>query len=292
VGRKWAWALSALDRRLGGLLHAATGIWDEHEYGLQAIHPVGPRVPEEDQYLMVHIWSSMAGWLYTVLLDEAQSYIYFDTTWSERTKRRVMAFYESCVRRHLYAHGGSNSTRHYLSKSPPFSPMVDALYARFPSARVIYLVRNPLDVIPSYLSLLEYTWDMLGVEMKGRQAKDFVLHMAGHWYRYPLRRLERAPQDRYIVVRFDDMVTDPEGTVQAIYRRFGFEGSPAYAQELQQATERSRRYRSQHEYSLEEMGLTRVEVVREFEDVFERFGFDTREDQELPVPTMGSEHAW
>jgi DNA-binding PucR family transcriptional regulator len=101
--------------------------------------------------------------------------------------------------------------------------------------------------------------------------------MARHWYSYPLERLERAPQGSYIVVNFDDLVNDAEQTIAEIYRRFGFDISPAFAQVLQEEAEKARNYRSRHEYSLEQMGLTREQIVAKYKDVFDRFGFDIRD---------------
>ena len=105
----------------------------------------------------------------------------------------------------------------------------------------------------------------------------YALDMTRHWYRYPLERLDRLPQDRYAIVKFDDLVADPERTVTDIYHRLGIELSPDYARLLHSQAARERRYRSRHKYALEELGLNREQIVAEFQDVFERFGFDTRD---------------
>jgi hypothetical protein len=65
---------------------------------------------------------------------------------SEKEKQRVMNFYKRCLQRHVYAYGGRKI---YLSKSPSFSASVDSIYKTFPDARIIYLVRNPMEVVPS-----------------------------------------------------------------------------------------------------------------------------------------------
>jgi hypothetical protein len=164
-----------------------------------------------------------------------------------------------------------------LSKNPSASPKVDALYTSFPGARIIYLARSPLEVIPSYISLLDYAWGVVGDPVQPYGARDFVLEMARHWYSYPLERLERAPEASYAVVNFEDLVRDAERTVADIYDRFGFEMTPAFAQVLREEAETARSHTSRHEYRLEEMGLTREQIVADFGDIFERFGFDTRQ---------------
>jgi hypothetical protein len=277
--RKLVRALAALDRWLGSPLHRQMAAWEKRWQEQNVVHKVTLRVPEEDQYLFVHIWSTLAVWLFSAILEEGAPYTYFDTAMSGAEKRRVMNFYQRCIQRHLYAHGGDHrQAEHYLSKNPSSTPKVDTLYEFFPEAKIIYLIRNPLDVIPSYVSLLDYTWNVLGDPLWEYGSRDYVLDMARHWYSYPLERLGRAPRDSYIVVNFNDLVSDAEQMVADIYSRFGFDISPAFAQVLQEEAEKARSYRSKHEYSLKQMGLTREQIVAQYEDVFDRFDFDTRDD--------------
>ncbi len=275
--RKVFWALSWLDRRLGGPLHRLLGMLEETWQDENVVHRIALRAPEEDEYLLVHIFSSLKIWLYAAMVDEAARYTYFDSQMPKQERERIMTFYERCVRRHLYAHG--EGERHYLAKNPHFSPMVDTLYHTFPDARIIYLVRNPLDMIPSYVSLKEDEWQLLGNPVQEYASREYILDMADHWYSYPLERLEQAPRDSYIVVNFNDLVNDARRTVAAIYDRFDLELSPAFDEILRQVAKRARRHDSEHEYSLHEIGLTREQIVTRYRHVFDRFDFDTREQQ-------------
>jgi len=275
--RKVFWAISRLDRRLGSRLHRLVGMLEETWQEENVVHRIALRAPEEDEYLLVHIFSSLKIWLYVAMLDEAWPYTYFDSQMPEEQKERIMTFYTRCVQRHLYAH--REEEKHYLAKNPHFSPMVDTLYDYLPGVRIIYLARNPLDMIPSYISLKEEEWQLLGDPLEEHASRDYVLEMADHWYSYPLERLEQEREDRYIVVNFNDLVNDAGHTVRTIYARFGLEVSPEFDRVLEKATEWSRSHESEHEYSLGEMGLTREQIVTRYRHVFERFGFDTREAQ-------------
>jgi hypothetical protein len=275
--RKVFWTLSRLDRRLGGPAHRLLGMLEESWQEENVVHRIAIRAPEEDEYLLIHIFSSLKIWLYAAMVDEAAPYTYFDSQMPEEKKERIMAFYKRCVQRHLYAHGDKD--RHYLAKNPHFSPMVDALYEHLPGAKIIYLARNPLDMIPSYISLKENEWQLVGSPVEEYGSREYVLDMAEHWYTYPLERLEQAPEDSYIVVNFEDLVTSAQETVREIYHRFGLEMNAAFDEILQQAAERARNHESEHDYSLHEMGLTREQIVTQYEEVFERFDFDTRGEQ-------------
>jgi hypothetical protein len=184
-----------------------------------------------------------------------------------------MAFYCRCLQRHLHAHSAGGLQ--YLAKNPALTPKIDSVLRWFPDARIVLLVRSPLEMVPSFVNMMQFSYRVLGVPEASNALRDFVVDMARHWYTYALQRLDRAPQENYIIVRYDDLVADPAGTVSRIYARFGFEISPAYAQLLHSEAERARGYRSRHAYSLEGTGLTHEEIVSQFQDVFERFGFPT-----------------
>jgi hypothetical protein len=277
--RKVVRALAAVDRRLGGRLHGWLLAGERYFQEDNVMHRMALWEPEEDQYLFLHIWSALVVWILSAILEEAMPYTYFDSRVPRAERERVMRFYRRCIQRHLYAHGGGRGeARRYLSKNPFATPKIDTLYEFFPDAKFIYLARNPLDVIPSYVSLLDYSWKFFGDPLEDYASRDYVLAMARHWYSYPLERLQRAPEGSTVIVNFDDLVGDPERTVAETYRGLGFEIGPAFARILRETAEEARSYRSRHRYSLEQVGLTRERIVAEFADVFERFGFDTRGD--------------
>lgn len=274
--REIAGALSALDLRLGNPVHRLMGMLEETWQEDNVVHKIALRAPEEDEYLLVHIFSTLKIWLYAAMLDEAERYTYFDSRMPEDEKHNMMRFYKQSLQRHLYAH--RDSDKHYLAKNPQFTPMIDTLYEYFPDIKIIYLVRNPLDMIPSYISLKEKEWRLLGNPMEKYASREYVLDMAEHWYRYPLDRLAEAPENSYILVNFNDLVDEAARTVAEIYERFGLEINPTFAQILQKAARNARNHESEHNYALEEMGLKREQIVSRYRDIFDRFGFDKRDD--------------
>jgi hypothetical protein len=53
---------------------------------------------------------------------------------------------------------------------------------------------------------------------------------------------------------------------------------------VDQAVEETLAFNSDHIYSYEEMGFTREQIVEIYSDIFERFGFDTREHEFAGTP--------
>jgi hypothetical protein len=272
--RRIVMAAAALERRFGApcrrLLQRVEQRWDA------SMHRISLSAPEEDDYLLLHSWSALTTGLSAGLLGEARPYTYFDYALPHSERRRIMKFYRRCIQRHLHAEAlERGGARRYLAKNPALCPKLESVLEEFPDARIIYLVRNPLEVVPSYLDMLQFSWGAVGVAADRAALRDYVLDMAAHWYRYPLERLAALPVDRYLIIKYDDLTRDAEHTVRKIYAHFGLSLEPRFAEVLRSEAAKARRYRSRHEYALEKLGLSRQRLVAELADVFERFGFST-----------------
>lgn len=265
----------ALDRVLGRPLtrgrEHVEDVWREQN----VMHRVSLNEPEEDDYLLLHAWSALTTGLSSGVLSDALPYTYFDSALPKPRRDRILGFYHRCLARHLHAHRREPGDT-YLAKNPALCPKLETLYEHFPDARVIYLARNPLEMLPSYVSMMEFSWRAVGLPVHGKHRRalhDYLFEMAGHWYRHGLEVVDRTPEHQAVVVRYDDLVTDPDRTVRRIYERFRLEVDDHFAEVLRRATETARRYESRHDYGLDELGLSRERIESEFADVFERFGF-------------------
>jgi hypothetical protein len=283
-------ACGALLERMGFSLNKRLERIERGWHEQAVMHKVSLTEPEEDDYLLLHIWSALTTGLSAGLLKEAIPYTFFDMALRKEKKHRIMAFYKKCIQRHLHANQcDQNTRRHYLAKNPALCPKIDTLLEELPGAKIIYLVRNPLEMFPSYLSMMAFSWQILGIPIDDTKLRDYILEMSRHWYRYPLERLKEAPEESYVIIRYNDLVNDPEGTVATLYRRFGFQISPYFAQVLREEAAKARLFRSRHRYLLDETGLSRDQIVSYYREVFERFRFDTSEPgssrRELSEPT-------
>lgn len=271
--RKFLKALARAGRAVGAPIQRRLRRLERDWQRENVVHRLAIHAPEEDEYLFIHIFSCLKIWSFAAMLEEARPYVYFDSEMDPEEKDRILDFYARMLQRHLFMHQGEGS--HYLAKNPNFSPMVDSLLDRFPDAKFIYLVRNPLEAVPSHLSLKEKEWKMLGSPLEPYASREFIVESSEHWYTYPLQRLEEEGDEAYMVVNFHDMVDHPGETVRRIYEWCGLEITPAYEEELWKATRRSQNHESDHQYSLGEMGLEREELVSRFRQLFDRYGFST-----------------
>ena len=235
------------------------------------VHRFRLREVEEDENLFIHIFSTMRIWSFAAMEEEAEPYIYFDQQMSAEDKTRIMDYYESCLQRHYYYHCQTNS--HYLSKNPNFSPTVKTLLEKFKDAKFIYLIRNPLEAVPSHISLKEREWQSLGSPLTRYACKDFIMKSSEHWYDYTLNELKKLPSDQAVIIKFEDLVKDADRTVHDIYSKFGLDVTPEFQEILEEETTKARNHVSKHHYSLEEMGIDKEEMLDRFQDVITEFGY-------------------
>ena len=206
-------------------------------------------------------------------MDELPDYQHFDQALTPAHKQRIMRFYKSMLQRHLYATGA----KYFVAKNPAFSPKIETLSEFFPDARIIYLVRNPLDMLPSTVSWINYARRQFTEPVEKFLYIDEILDLTQHWYRHPLAYLDAHPTPRHLLLGYDELIQNPEGVIRGFYEQFGYPDQPALDKIVTEAVAETLAYKSDHAYSYEEMGFTRQQIIELYAEIFERFGFDKRE---------------
>jgi hypothetical protein len=226
------------------------------------MHKTGLTEIEEDSHIFFHIWSTYDLFAFFPFPELIRPYIYYDEQMPEEQKEYEMAYYQEVLKRHIY----TNKGRRYISKSPQYSPKVKTLHQQFPDAKFINIVRSPLNVIPSSVSMFSNHWKTYGEPSEDypHEASDVIQEQAKHWYLYPHQYLKKLPQDQYFVLRYNDLVSDPKSAIEAIYERFGLKMTVTYQAILAEESEKAKQYKSRHKYSLKRMGLNRRKILREF----------------------------
>lgn len=268
--------ISRLDKKhLGNFLHRILHAFDRATLGKIKIHPISFFQPEEDENIHLHIWD---GYFVTFLfpfMDEFPDYVHFDEALSPEHRHRIMSFYRSMLQRHMYATG----KKYFVAKNPAFSPKIETLVEFFPDARIIYLTRNPLDMLPSTISWINYARRQATDPKETWLYIDEIVDMTQHWYRHPLKYLDSHPSPRHLILNYDDLIQRPEHVLRLFYEQFGYPDKPGLDHIVDEAVKETLTFRSDHDYSYEEMGFTREQIVELYADIFERFGFDKREDE-------------
>jgi hypothetical protein len=247
---------------------------DQRSLGQVRIHKISLFEPEEDENILLHAWSTFFVSFMFPFLGDLPPYQFFDEALPAAEKARIMGFYRSCIQRHLYATGGKH---YFVAKNPAFSAKIETLMEFFPDARILYLVRNPLDMLPSTISWLSYAWKVFSTPDEKYLYRDQVLALTKYWYHHPLSVLDKNPSTRRLILNYDELIRWPEQIIRSFYDQFGYSESAGLEKIIAEAIEETRTHHSDHVYKYEEMGFTHAEILREFDEIFARFNFDRRE---------------
>lgn len=269
--RKILLGLAALDRRVGAPFKRLVA-WFERTAlgGLDDIHRVSLSDPEEDYLALAPIYACYLMILPFPFPEDLGHLAFFDDQTPRADKERIMAFYKTCLQRHLYVHGTEKTL---LSKNVSFGPMVETLAQVFPDGRVIGTVRNPLHAVPSHISSMLEGAALFDNDTRGDTFRDQMIEVQRYAYSHLADVLPRLPRSRHMLLRMEDLQEDLEGVIRTLYARFSFSMTPAYEALLKRRDQSQKTYRSRHRYDPSRYNLTRADIFHRFYDVYHRFGY-------------------
>lgn len=259
------WLDGALGRPLARLLcwceRKWFGRWDDR-------HKMRLSQPEEDDALFLYAFESEAIYLLFPFVKELWEAGFPDALPAEG-RRRLMAYYRSCLQRHLYANG---PTKTLLSKATQSSGTVESLREAFPDARFITIVRHPYKSVASHVSLFVPAWQAHspGIAKDGPVAKAYA-RLAVEWYRHLFRFQTHIEPSRYYCIEYRELVRDPRAAVEKVYAHFGWPMSKGLQARLDEATRRQRKFTSTHKYTLEEFGLSKQWIQEELGELLDAY---------------------
>ncbi len=272
IQRKLVRWLMGINRLIGNPIEKLIRRFEKALHQYSYMHRAGLNEIEEDGQVFLHIWSTYNLFAFFPFPELVRNYIYYDEDVPEDQKHLDMDYYQEVLKRHVYANNG----KQYISKSPTFSPKVKTIHEKFPDAKFINLVRSPLRVIPSSVSMFSNHWQTYGEpgEAYPGPAKEIMQEQAKYWYLHPHQYLKNLPNDQYVMLRYKDLVADPKSAIENIYQRFGIEMTPEFEQILIDETEKARQFKSKHNYSLDQMGLSSTTLKEDFNDAMKELDLD------------------
>lgn len=238
--------------------------------GWQDIHPMGFEKSEEDEGIFVlQMMSPIIGMFCPWFKDI--DYPFVSDKLSAKKKKRMMAFYKNTLQRFSYAWGADKTI---LVKNVVSTGRIDMLMDAFPDAKIIYPVRHPYKIVPSMTSMFTATWSIIAPNLP-KNSPEFRTwgDMIIAFYRHFMNEIEHIDASKLYPCLYTELMSSPKALVLDIYKEFNFTVSPEFEQRLTQATNKAKKYKSKHHYSLEEYGYTKEEIYLPLKDVFERFDF-------------------
>ena len=254
--------LHAADQRLGA--HAARAIesWQEKRLGpMDNIHRLRLHEIEEDEFVFWAIFAS------AMCVNDAPSTAAnpaLDTlrnfyAWPETRQRAVLGWYRACLMKKLHREPPLDGPAWIVAKNPAFSQKIPCLREFFPDARFIHLHRDPMETIPSRLSLIRAI-------ARQRFQRDLdltpehieaVINDSIQTYARAQHDLKAVPDSDQLTIPYTRFIQDPPGAIQKIYDHFHLPSDdPTLQNTLAQQSSPQETKPTKHHYTLKEFGLS------------------------------------
>jgi len=258
-------ALIELDGLFGHPVERVLG-WCEKKWfgGWDTMHKMRLNQPEEDDALFLYAFESEAIYLLFPYVNELWEAGFPDALPKDQ-RHRLMGYYRSCLQRHLYANG---PTQTLLSKATQSSGTVESLMEEFPDARFITIIRHPYKSVASHVSLFVPVWKAHSPDIaKDGPVSKAYGQLAVEWYKHLFQFRTKIDPARYHCIDYRELVCDPGDAIEKAYAHFGWPVSDTMRARLKEATRRQGEFKSQHEYTLEEFGLSKEWIQSELGEV-------------------------
>ena len=159
----------------------------------------------------------------------------------------------------------------WLLKSPAHLWALDVLVEMFPDVCIIQTHRNPLQIIPSYCSMMAAIMT-IRESVDPRELGPTVLEYLARSLERGLAARDSFDRKRFLDVDYHRFVEQPMETVEQIYEHFGLGlGSPAADAMRAHIRENPQHQHGSHRYFLEEYGLSAERVCARLADYIDRF---------------------
>ena len=158
--------------------------------------------------------------------------------------------------------GLNDPAKRWVLKNPSHMSALDALMAVYPDALIVYTHRDPVVCIASSCSLSAATTEQHSTTYVGEVIGQTQLDLWSRSYHAFHDARPAYDPTQFVDVAFSDLVSDPMGTVRAVYDGFGLEwtdAAQAAVAEIDRESKQGERAPS-HRYDLADYGLTEAQV--------------------------------
>ncbi len=166
----------------------------------------------------------------------------------------------------------------YLGKLFSLSTSLPAFQKRFSDAKILYMIREPLNVIPSGLSLVTGVLDKrFGFWNLDKEIRDqYLLRL----YNALVELLKRFHYDwvnnnidksKVLIVKYDKMMSNFDDLMKDILKFVDVEPSDELILEIKKTTLDQKNYISKHKYDLKKFNLTEQKIKADCHFVYDTF---------------------
>ena len=225
-------------------------------------HHVTPDSYEEDFFLLENDMAVLTFWVGFAAYEYAHDMLDWDMTESYEFHKLQLKILNA-----------QKSAKRWVLKCPWHIWNMDALMTVYPDAQIIFTHRDITKALASHCSLSAKMASKLKRSLDVKELGSFWLEYARIGLDRAMESREKIPESQLYDVRLKDMMASPMTVLQDIYAHFDLEFTEEVAGLLEaRIAEKPTSQEGEHEYSIEEFGLTNEQVRDTLRTYNERFG--------------------
>ena len=230
--------------------------WLQLSPELASIHPLDPESPDEEIIVL--------GQMFVSTMIEGMSFVPSFCEWLDDYDQSRGHEDLKAILQYLQWQDPTRRGCKWILKSPSHLPYTEIAARAFPQAVLVMTHRDPLDVVPSYVSM-EAALYKLSASISDEEVGRFWFRRLAQWMRHFEAARARIGEHRFIDIDYRAVAREPLVQAHRVLEAFGIARDARLDAVLGEFLDANKReQRPLHEYSLARFGLDEAEIRQEF----------------------------
>lgn len=191
-------------------------------------------------------------------------------------------FFEECLKRQIYY----TQKKQVIAHIHFSTCRIKTLLETFPDAKFIYLLRSPLETIPSHLTLEYNTFknqnrlkNIPEAKLKRYFQRRYQYDLELYRYFEQLQEKGEIPPQNIMVLLYEELCSDLEQSFIQIEQFTGIKSNNKLLQAIKKQAENQKKYQRKHKIiDLKQFGLSKEKIARDFDFIIKKLT-----NERLPV---------
>lgn len=230
---------------------------------LASIHPLDPDAPDEEILIL--------GQMFVSTMVEGMNFVPSFAAWLNDYDQSQGHVDLELILKYLQWQDPSRRGSKWILKSPSNLPYAIFAARAFPEALLIMTHRDPLQTVPSYVSMQAALYK-LSASLSDREVGQFWFPRLVEWMRLFEDARTEIGESRFIDIDYREVGRDPISQAKHVLDRMGVRADDYLDSMLREfIAGNQREQRPMHVYAPERFGLDEEAIIREFRAYRERF---------------------
>lgn len=237
--------------------------WLQAAPELASIHPLDPEAPDEEILIL--------GQMFVSTMVEGMAFVPSFTRWLDTYDQSRGHEDLKTILRYLQWQDPARRGTRWILKSPSNLPYAELAAKAFPDAVLIMTHRDPLEVVPSYVSM-EAALYKLSAQVPDAEVGAFWFARLAGWMKRFEEARARIGEDRFIDIDYRAVAREPLQQAERVLARMGIAVDEQVEAALAEFIAGNKReQRPMHDYAPERFGLDEAAIADAFASYRARF---------------------